>query len=344
LDRYWTDSNDEANSVNTIFRTGQKYIPLEGLETLIQAHLGESAQSVVDRSQQLAKAMGEVVAQPNDPRGKGTESNGDHEQHLTGMKTLTSATLPTFYRVVLTTINKCLASKASPFTTDDLVNAGGLGGVGEEDVALRMMGNLAGCLKIHAFLYRKVQLLLPEDRVLLGVSLRQGRAMVEAFQGKLEWVCSQVESSPMDAQTTVKLYQMATRVLQQLCTLVKEKQYKQLGALVAPLKKAMEQVISQMRLLSDKHGFGDVLDVKVLNKSSATNHHQAAAKGGDPRPLAAPVRAEEDDGAEERDRNMKKRKRVQSEAVRDETRGEDEEDGEEGGHDGGSSTKRRVLA
>ena len=284
LNRFWCDKPVDATAANSIFGENQKNMPLDGLEKLISCYLGAS-KLADDHVQPLVQAMAKLVEKMNNAKAVVREAAAamDEEEGVPEYKTLTRGTLSTFFKVVLARTNRSLASLRCKGVSSSAGNVNG----GNEDDGNRneeeegaeegggvknLLSAITLALKVCAFCLKRA---MPQevDRVMLGVALRQGKQMVEAFQGKSDWICAQVETYPFEVQHVIKTYQHATRTLQQLCAMVKERQYKQLGALVAPLKRAIEMVISKMRLLSDKHGFGDLVDVKVSasSYSSATN-------------------------------------------------------------------------
>jgi hypothetical protein len=260
LNRYWTSEGVEATETNSIFRNGAKNMPLEGLETLIVAVLGSGVLSS-EVVHPLVQGLASLVSEMDQGRAKVREEReaGEGEEEAR-IRTLTSATLGTFFKVILSRTTQALASYSLVDHEEE---------DGENDMNVTKLNDMMIGLKTCAFLLKKA---MPSetDRVMLGVALRQGKQLVEAFQSKCEWVFAQVELYPIEVQHLMKTYQHATRSLQQNCTLVKDRQYRQLGSLVAPLKKSIETVVSKVRLLSDKHDFGDLVDVKIWNQPSSS--------------------------------------------------------------------------
>lgn len=267
LCRYWTDQDAEPSATNSIFRDGMKQMPLDALEKVISCRIW--SQRVFDENasamaHELRKAVGNAKEKNTRP------ADGEPEEEDTKYLTLTRATAPIFFKTVQSNATRLLEAY-SPSGTE--VNE-----EGQVDTATEIL-RVANLVMFCPFLLEKA---LPSepDRAMLGMALRQGKLFVEAFQGKLEWISAQATQQPDAVLRTMKTYQRANRALQTLCAQVKEGQYKQLGSLIAPLKKAMETVLAKMRLLSDKHGFGDALDVRVSTAAATAPALRPSARNG----------------------------------------------------------------
>lgn len=283
LSRYWTEGNAEPSAVNSIFRDKAKNMPLESLERTISYYLG-SIEFSEENAQLLAQSLGIHVEKMK--KKSSTEAAQDEMAEEERYSTLTNATLGIFFKTALTRAVRSLSEISLTVEEGEEI----------EESERGRLASLATSLKICAYLLKKA-FPTPVDRGVLNVALKQGKLMVEAFQAKADWMCSQVERYPVEVQHAMKTYQTAARSLQALCTSVKEGQHKQLGGLIAPLKKAIETVISRVRLLSDKHGFGDLLDVRVSVASAAGATKAGAGPtdgvGGARRKRKAPTKSEQ---------------------------------------------------
>lgn len=293
LCRHWTDQDGEPSATNSIFREGVKGLPVDGLEKVIAASIWSSA-VFAENAGAMAKELRNLVGGGKKKQNKADDDEPEEEEAR--YLTLTRATAPTFIKALQSAATRLLEAY-SPSGTDltDEDHSDG-------DAEIQRLNQL---VTFCPFLLENA---LPSepDRALLGMVLKQGKLFVEAFHGKLDWIAAQATHQPVAVMKTMRTYQRANRALQALCTTVKEGQFKQLGSLIAPLKRSMEMVLTKMRLLSDKHGFGDALDVRVSTAATGSasrpsarngNAHEGAGTASAALPDAPPA-------------NLKKRKHV----------------------------------
>lgn len=266
LCRYWTDQDAEPSATNSIFREGLKQMPLDGLEKVIASSIWSST-VFAENAGAMAKELRNLVGGAKKKANKADDDEPEEEEAR--YLTMTRATAPTFIKALQSASTRLL-DEYSPSGTD-ITDEGQSDGDAE---ILRVNQLVTFC----PFLLENA---LPSepDRALLGMALKQGKLFVEAFQGKLEWISAQATQQPAAVMKTMRTYQRANRALQALCTTVKEGQFKQLGSLIAPLKRSMETVLTKMRLLSDKHGFGDALDVRVSTAATGSSLRSSARNG-----------------------------------------------------------------
>ena len=318
LCRYWTDEEGEATAKNSIFRDGVKHMPLDGLEKVITTRIGALGM-FEEHASQMAKELRMLMLKEKEMGNRPTD--GEPEEEEASYRTMTKATVPTFFK----TLQTCATRVLSEYSTSGLGTSDEEHGDSATDIE-RMTNLVAFC----PYLVEKSMPAEP-DRTMVGMALKQGKLFVEAFQGKLEWISAQATQQPAAVLKAMKTYQRANRALQGLCTKVKDGPYKQLGGLIAPLKRAMEMVLAKMRLLSDKHGFGDALDVRVSTAAAAGPSATAAAKGTTPRASARNGNAHEGDAqpstalGDGSPANLKKRKHTMNDGEYIED-GEDETD------------------